>query len=88
MVWACFDRTDFAILGIVFVLYSVPVYFNPASGPKNLPGFQCLKSPTYTPIVTRLHLSIMNSWSTSMVWCTSAYEMQSVKILRLVLRNV
>jgi hypothetical protein len=34
MVWACFDRTDFAILGIVFVLYSVPVYFNPAGGSK------------------------------------------------------
>lgn len=47
-VWACFDRTDFAIFGIVFVFYSVPVYFNSAGGSKNLPGISTSKSPSYT----------------------------------------
>lgn len=61
MVWACFDRTDFAILGIVLVLYSVPVYLSPAGGSKNFPAVSTSKSLSYTPLVTRFCLSTSQS---------------------------
>lgn len=61
MVWGCFDRTDFAILGIVLVLYSVPVYLSPAGGSKKFPGDSTSKSLSYTPLVTRFCLSISQS---------------------------
>jgi hypothetical protein len=73
MVWACFDHPYFdKMLGIAFVFYSVPVYFNPAGGWTSL---QVL-------IITRacLHQS-MTIWGSDVEFVVYIYRVMASTIV-------